>query len=318
MTSEENILLLTIFDGKKDIQINKDDIEQLGALRYTPQEVAQYFDIPLEIVEQELNRKDSQLDYYLQRGKLVFDTKEQMQLLNGASSGNTTASERLEKIRRNKDFEISKTDIFGSFRSEVKFNKLSEYLLSGGTIDLSNEEALYLDALRLIDSLERQYGRRKTIHFLQKKPFNLSYNKAREMMDEATNIFYGNKNIEKKALRFKYAEMLEEMAILAKQNAKTNRDLEVAGELIAKAAKMQELDKEDLPVLPREVYQPAVRIFTLDPERVGIPGINRNELAAQIEELNISELTKKRLRYDAMIDDVLPLTEMLDEQPSKD
>jgi len=241
-----------------------------------------------------------------------------MSLLTSAGGGNVTAGERLEKIRREKNFEFSKLDIFGSIKNEVKFSKLQDFFQSGGEIKLSNNEAIYLECLRFIESVNYHYGDRQTLALLQKSPFNLGYTKAKDMICEAESLFYTDKNRNKKALRNKRAEMIMDAAIVVRQTAKTSRDFEIYSNMITQASKLQELDKADAQVLPPEAYRKEVRIFMLDPEQVGMLGIDRNAVAAQIDSLQLPEMSKRRFRRDANIEDVIPLKEYLSEQPIKD
>ncbi len=312
---------IILYEGKSEHKLEKTVIEQLGALDYPAEKIAMYFDIPKPYIENELAREESELVYYLRRGRLMYEAQEQMSLLMSAGGGNVTAGERLEerleKIRREKNFEFSKLDIFGSIKNEVKFSKLKDFFESGGEVNLSNNEALYLEALRLIESFCYHYGDRKTLSLLQKHPFNLSYGKAKEIICESENLFYTNKNRNKQALRNKRAEMLMDMAIVLKETGKAV-DFKIAGELIKEASRLQELDKADAQVLPPEVYRKEARILELEPARVNMQNIDRNEVAAQIDMLKIPETSKMRLRYDAMIEDIVPLKEYLNEQPAKD
>lgn len=318
MSSEKNASLITLYDGDLAFDIKKDDIEMLGALCYSIEDISMFFEISISIINRELSDPESEFSYYLKRGKLMYDAKEQMALLSSAAGGNTVASERLEKLRRNKGFEITKDDVFGSFKDEVKLDKLMDYIESGSIGDLSNNEALYVDALRLVESMERGYGKRKTVQFLQGKPFNLNYMKARDMIDEATSLFFSSKKIDKQALRNKRADMLEDMAYLVRKTAKTSKDFEIAGNLLIQASKLQELDKADPVKIPAECFRKEARVYMLDPTKVGMEGINRNEVAAQIDNLKITEAGKRKLRLDANIEDVLPIEQMLDDIPQKD
>ncbi|MDR0874224.1 MAG: hypothetical protein LBN27_12290 [Prevotellaceae bacterium] len=323
MNSEDNALpdaktsFIIIYEGKCERKLDTESIEQLGALRYTVEEIAMYFDIDKKYIQIVLDDKDSEFSYYFRRGQLIYAAREQMNLLTSASGGNTTAGERLDKIHRDKNFEISKLDIFGAIDKRDTFLKLQDFLTGGASAELSNNEALYLETLRLIDSFSRNYGSRNTLKLLQKKPFELSYARARSLMDEATNLFYADKNINRKALRNKYAEMLEEMAITCRRIAKSSKDFEVAGNLTVQAAKLRGLDKEDVQPLERDTYRKQVLVLTLEPKQVGLGDTDRNQLAAQIDALPLPEMNKRRFRYDTLIEDV-PFKEYLNEQPQKD
>src|SRR5690606_12021980 len=148
-----------------------------------------------------------------------------------------------------------------------------------------------------------QYGSRATFDFCVKH-YKLKQQRESEKYYETINLFYGNRNINKKALRHKYAERLENAANVVAANAETPRDWEVYGNLMKQAATIQELDKPDVEKLPKEMYLPPVKVYTLDPDTVGLPTINRNELAAEIDALNHPESVKSSLRQDAMIDPI--------------
>ncbi|HIY76392.1 MAG TPA: hypothetical protein H9825_09030, partial [Candidatus Sphingobacterium stercorigallinarum] len=134
--------------------------------------------------------------------------------------------------------------------------------------------------------------------------YKLKHQRASEMYDESINLFYGNRNINKKALRAKYGEKLEQAANVVADNAETSRDWEIYGNLMKQAASMQELDKPDVEKLPKEMYLPPVKVYTLNAESVGLPPINRNDLAAEIDALDYPEAVKQSLKQDSMIEQI--------------
>ena len=288
------------------------ELEQLAALGYSPEQMAMYFVKEPELFIRALNDKTSRIHFHTERGKLMSIAKEQMAILTAAQGGNITASQQLDKIRRNRGFEISKLDIFGGFDSKESYQKLEAFILSGDNKDLSNEENIYLEALMLMHQMDRKYGRRRTVEFFTKPPFNLQLSRASTMFDEAMSLFYADRNLSKKALRAKLAEQIAEAAIVVLKNAASSKDFEVYGNLITQEAKIRELDKADPVPISKELYLRPVRLFTLDPEMIGITGIDRREVAAQIEELEIPERDKIRLKQDAMISPMI-LENTLDE-----
>lgn len=304
--SEKNVLS----DRLTDKQLT--ELERLAALNFTYEEMALYFELDSDQFVVEANDEKSRIYYHVRRGKLIVAAQEQVALLEDAIAGNVIASQQLGKIRRTREFEVSKKDVFGGFDDLSKFEKLQDYILSGSSSDLSADESIYLEALTLMNSMDRKYGRRQTITFFTKPPFKLTYAKARDMYDEAVNLFYTDRNIEKLALRHKKAEALDEMARIARQTAKTPKDLEIAANIMMQAAKLQELDRPDPTVLPKAVYQKPIRLFVLDPSQVGLGSINRHKVAEQIDQLNIPESVKIGLRGDAFIEDV-KFEEILDE-----
>lgn len=275
------------------------ELERLSALGYTPEEMAVYFDVDKRVFLQKALDVDDEVYYRIQRGKLMSAAKEQMALLEASENGTIAAGERLSDIRRDRGWKMSKLDIFGGFEDKRLIESIRDYIDSGSINKLSKEEAIYIDALTLFNSMSRKYGRRNTIAFFTKPPFGLKYSRASEMYDEAINLFYTDRGVEKKAMRNKIAEELMDASVIVRDNAVTARDWEVYGDLLMKASKLLELDKEEPPKLPAEAYTKPIRLYSLDIESLGLPSINRQQIANQIEELEIPERDKIRLKQDA-------------------
>lgn len=280
------------------------ELENLSALGYSPEQMAMYFDVDKVFFIQAAQNEDSKIYYYIQRGKLMAAAKEQLELLKAAETGNVTASEQLGKIRRNKSWEISKLDIFGGFEDKHLLEKLNDYVQSGSVIGMKNEEAIYVEALLVMAGMGRKYGRRNAVAFFTKRPFNLKYARASEMFDEAINLFYADRQIERKAMRHKLAEQLQEAAMVVRENAASAKDWEVYGNLLIQSGKMLGLDKDDPEKPPAEQYAKQIKHFSLAPEDVGLHAIDRQQVARQVEILDIPEREKIRLLQDARVEHV--------------
>jgi len=282
-----------------------EELEKLAALGYTAREIAIcLMESPQRAEQFEQAAKDpqSRISWHINRGILLSRSREEKTLLSNAEGGNITASQHLHKVRRTRGWQISKLDVFGGFEDRKLVQKLEDYIAGGSINDLSQEEAIYLDALMIMNELGRKYGRRNAVRFYTKEPFNLSYKRASEMYDESVNLFYTDRNIEKKAIRHKYAEQLEEAAAVVLSQATSSRDFEVYGNMLIQAAKLQGLDKPDVEKLPVDVYQKPLRLLSLNTETIGLPKIDRQAIANQIEALEIPERDKIRLRKDALIE----------------
>src|SRR5690606_37518093 len=280
-----------------------DKLEILSGLGYSHDKIATYFGISKTIFRQIAEDPNSLLAERLEAGKIKQDIDERLALHNLALEGDVPAQKQIHEVKRTRAFKISKMDIFGTFESKKILEQLNDYIQSGGKLDVTVEEQLYIDTLIFMRDMDSQYGRRATVNFFVKQ-FKLKHQRASEMYDEAVNLFYGNRNINKKALRHKFAERLEQAANVIAANAETARDWEVYGNLTKQMAALLELDKPDVEKLPKEVYLPPVKVYSLEPELVGLPPINRHELAAEIDALDQPEAVKASLRQDAMIDPI--------------
>lgn len=196
------------------------------------------------------------------------------------------------------------------------FEKLQDYIQSGSKTELLDEELSYLEMLYLLNSLRRKYGKENALAFVQRQPYNISYRRARSMYDEAINLFYADDNIEKQAHRNMLYDELMAAAKVVLMTAENSRDMEVYGDLVAKAYKIKGLDQPEPPRVPEELYKKPIKVYSLNPEHIKLPKVDRDALAERIDNLLISENEKSRLKQDGMVTDI-DFIEMYDDQEEK-
>lgn len=196
------------------------------------------------------------------------------------------------------------------------FDVLQDYVASGCTMELTEDELAYYNALYALVGINRKYGRDNAIAFLMHEPFNMDRMRARRMYAEALNLFFLNDTVENDAHRNMMFDNLQKAALVVLQNATCAKDMEAYGNLLTQAAKIKQLDKPD-PVKPMEVSEKPIKVYDLDPSAVGLPSVSRHVLARQIDSLtDVPEREKNRLRRDANIIDV-DIVEMLDDTQEK-
>lgn len=279
------------------------DLQRFGALEWEPRDIAIYFGFDIDQFTAEYNDPGSVVTLAVTRGRLQALATVNKVLLGNAQAGDLPSINHLEKLRREKSFKTSKLDIFGSFDDEKAFRRVYEYLAEGRTNDLSNNERLFLDLLSIINSIDRQMGKRATIKFLTQQ-LHYSHDRAADYYNQADALFYSNRNTTKEALRNKYAELLEDLAHAAKNVAQTPKDYEAVSEIVAKAAKIRKLDEPEIERLSPQMYMRPLRVFSLTTDVIGLPPVNRQEVSDQIQHLNVPEATKSRLRRDSLVEDV--------------
>lgn len=195
------------------------------------------------------------------------------------------------------------------------FDTLQDYIASGCTMELTDDELSYYDALYALVGINRKYGRDNAIAFLMHEPFNVERMRATRMYSEAINLFYLNDTIENDAHRNMMYNNLMKAAQVVLQNAVNSKDMEVYGNLNIQAAKIKQLDKPD-PVKPKEIDDKPIKVYDLDPTSVGLDVANRQILAAQIDSVDLPNREKIRLKRDANIVDI-DFEEMLNDQEEK-
>lgn len=195
------------------------------------------------------------------------------------------------------------------------FDTLQDYIQSGFSIELTEEELNYYNALYAMVGISRKYGKDNAVSFLMHKPFCVDRMRARQMYAEAMNLFYLSDSVENDAYRNMIFDELNKAALVVLQNATSSKDLEVYGNLKTQAAKVKQLDKPD-PTKPLELDNKFIKVYDLDPTAVGLPVANRTSLAQQIDALDVPLREKNRLRQDAGIEDA-DIIDMLDDQEEK-
>lgn len=276
-----------------------EQLEKLAALGYTAREIAMFFNLPTEPFVKIAGDTTSHINYRIEAGKFKALANESLAIMGKAEHGDIDASKRIQDIRKTRGFKISKDDIFGS-PDRKALRALEDWIEGGSKTDLSNDENIYLDALTLINSMDRKYGRKNTISFFV-KTYGITHTRASIMYDEAINLFYSDRTVERKALRVKKAEYLEDLSRAVAANAETSRDFEVAANIEVQAAKLRGLDQPDPQKLAPEAYQKPVKVFSLDASEIGLSAVNRLEVARQIDELDIPSKDKERVKRDARI-----------------
>lgn len=202
--------------------------------------------------------------------------------------------------------------------SDSKYHLIEDYIERGSTHNLDDEEVEYLDILCKMNSMRRKYGQNKTLKFFQSDPYGLSGFVTKRMFYESINLFYSTDALDKKAARNLKAEQIEQAAEVLLKIAETSRDFEVYGDLQMKAAKLKQLDKEDPPDLPKELYTKPIKYYTLEGELIGLGKPDRIALAKEIEALDIPEKNKLRLKRDGRMTEDIDIVEVLTEQNEED
>ena len=100
-----------------------EEIEKLAGLNYTIKQIALYFAIDPNKLQKEFNDSDSTFRYHFDRGRLIAQAEIDMQTLILAKGGNITAMQRLDKIRKSKQFEIIRDQTLSEGISVVELER---------------------------------------------------------------------------------------------------------------------------------------------------------------------------------------------------
>lgn len=274
---------------------------QLGGLQWGEREIAAFFGWDQKVLHFELSDENSEISRLLLQGELKVRFDVESRLQQDAAGGNLTAARQFQEIMRDRSFRMTKLDLFGGADDTKLFTTIQKYIEDGCPGDLGTREQLYIDALQLVYSMNTCHGSRKTIRFLTKPPYNLSYDRAKDLMTEAIELFNSGRRNSKEAMRAHIADAYDTIYHAMMAAAKTPQELAMAAGILDKRAKLLQLDKEDpAPFTPNQ-YIRQYRIISLTPDSVGLPAANRDSLGSLIDALPETDREKKRLKMEGGI-----------------
>lgn len=305
MTRKSTTSITTASERIQLTDEQKNELVTLGELQWEEDNIAAFFGWDRKALHREMADPDSEISMLYLRGSLQAKFQLEYRLLTDARGGNLTAAKQFSDLMRDRSFKMSKLDLFGGTDSEDVIRKIVDYYNSGEASDLSGKEQLFLEALQMIYSLDIQFGRRKTIQMLTQHPFNCSYEKATDLHAQAIEMFNGGRRNTKEALKHHTANAYDTLYHAVLDSATSSKDYAIAAAILDKKVKLLELDKPEPVLPPDDQYQKVIRLSTSNPEEIGLPEANRDELAAQIDSLDsLTEAEKNFLRQDAGIVDM--------------
>jgi len=80
--------------------IDLDELEKLAAIGYTPEKIAMYYKINQEDFMHYFHMPDNKLKYHYDRGLLLFEAKDGIEMMKDSLKGNLVQSQRLDKLRK--------------------------------------------------------------------------------------------------------------------------------------------------------------------------------------------------------------------------
>lgn len=278
------------------------ELQKLGELRWSTEKIAIFFGWDVAALEAEMRDPSSPVRTAILKGELQATFAIESKLLADAKTGNQTSVKTFSDLVRDRSFQLTKLDLFGGADDPALFERVQQFLETGNSNKFSSEEQLYLEALQLTYSFQMRFGDRKTMRLLT-KTFGLSYEVAKNMLTESIELFNAGRQNTRKAMRYHIAESYDTIYHAILETAKTPQDLAIAAGILDKKAKLLQLDQPEDDAVKPELYPRKFIVSSLTPEVIGLPAVNRDELANQIKELGLQEAEMERLEREAGVKD---------------
>ena len=281
-------------------------VEILAGNQFSPSQIAMIMNLPREeftrlcdINEMDPDYKAGHVKYHYDRGILVAKAEVDKGTLKRAKDGNQTSIQQFKKDVWQQKIEQEKQKIIvRSSRKMIsaveKMNDSPDNMLS--LIDADFEQVEFIRELFANYSSKSQ-----VIERIRQKWTTLRPYEAERLFNEVVNFYYINNNeVKTEAWKNIYAERLDNLFLLC---FNTN-DFETARRCLIDAAQMRGVNKEKPQQIPPEILDRRPILYSIKITDVGVVAANRNELASLIDNFDVPEKDKQRLRRDAGIEDI--------------
>ncbi|SFU48995.1 hypothetical protein SAMN05216480_10534 [Pustulibacterium marinum] len=190
---------------------------------------------------------------------------------------------------------------------DISLQDVYDFMEHGSAKNASPKIVEYLDTLDMTRGLLNRIDRFATKEAVVKHLMvvkDLSRYKAGQIYEETIEYFYRDRIVSKNAWRNIYAEKMEKLVNFSMLIMKDVSDADKISKMIERIASIRQLDIEDLPELPQELFNKPFKVYSLDADISEFTAkADRNKLKKFIEEL--PELSAKeiaRLKEESLID----------------
>ncbi len=281
-------------------------VEILSGNQFSPGQIAMIMNLPKEefvmlcdISETDPDYKSGHVKFHYDRGVLIAKAEVDKGTLKRAKDGNQTSIQQYKKDVWQQKIESEKQKILvrSSRKMISNIEKINEN--PDNALELIGAD---IEQVEFIRELFANYSSKsQVIGRIRKKWPMLQTIEAERLFNEVVNFYYvTNNEVKIEAWKNIYAERLDNLFLLC---FNTN-DFETARRCLIDAAALRGVNKEKPQQIPAEILDRRPILYSIKITDVGMTAQNRDELAALIDNMEVPEKDKLRLRRDAMIEDV--------------
>lgn len=188
------------------------------------------------------------------------------------------------------------------FIDERHLDELIDWIGKSEEDSVMSEELFeYHEMLVSIHSIDLKFGPRKSANYAR-ETFKVSQYRANQLVCETKELFYADTKYTKNALKNWILMELECQYNLVKATWSNSKDSDVATKILNAMKDIGEVNLPDETTIPPSFYEKPVRIFTINPEHIGLEKQNAKELALVIDSMkDAPEKYKDKAKQDAGI-----------------
>ncbi|MCX6250357.1 MAG: hypothetical protein NTX61_06360 [Bacteroidetes bacterium] len=293
-----------------------DLIETFGGLNYPPEKIVMILDVDQEQFFLDFNLPDSDPDYksghiryHYDRGQVMAQAEIDKANLRRAKEGNLTSIAQYKKDIIYRDVQNAKRKTIYQ-QEKTYLEDLKILIEQGNSANLTSIQIDFIEQIDYVRSLHLRWNSKPfIINAVRLKWPKLARNQVVKLYNDAINFFYLDNEIKVEAWRNIYAEKLDCLAALAIEIS----DIEQARRCLVEAAEIRGVNKDVPQQIPEHFLNRQKVFYTMDVEKLGLPKINRYELAAFIDKLDLTSVEKLKLKRDSMIENS-PLEILLEDE----
>lgn len=178
---------------------------------------------------------------------------------------------------------------------------------------ISPEIERYLDLLDKVRGMHlriTKFGSKDLIIKHLVKVEGLSLHTSNKIYNDTLQYFYCDTTISKEAWRNIIVEKQEKLINMAIQLIKDVSDIAKVAKMNTDLGILLQLDKEDPPVLPIELFQKPFKLYSFDAKMLGLPtAVDKEKIAEFIDKLpELTEKERQQIRQEALLEplNILP------------
>ena len=276
------------------------EIEQLAAVNYSVKQIAMYLDVDLKAFQKEFSNPDSKIRYHYDRGLLVTQAEIDKANLKRARDGNLTSIQQWKKDANHQKIQNLKKKVFLE-EEQSEYEQLQGLIERGETKNLPARIVQFYEQVDFIRCLHNKYENKNyVVNAVILQWPKLSKHQAIQLYYETLNFFNLDNPVKVEAWANIYADRMDQMAMICYEMG----DMETWRRMTMDAAKLRGVGKDKPNQIPDELLDRRPVFQTIRIEDLGLQKANRKEMAAFIDNLDITEKQKSKVKREAMIEDV--------------
>ena len=178
--------------------------------------------------------------------------------------------------------------------SHITINDIYDFVDNGNPEETPPGIALYFNLMEKVHALDlrvKEYGTKTSVLNHLVKVEGLTRHIAEKIYYNGLEYYYSSSKLSKQAQRNKDADKIDRLVVMVEPFVKDAKDAKIVADLIEKAHKIRQADKDDEIIIPEEWMKETWNLYTTDLVEAGLEPINDNLLAEQID--NYPALTNK-------------------------